>query len=334
MRVQRRGFTLTEVLVAIFIIAILIALLLPAVQAAREAARRLACANNLRQMGLAMHGYYERHNRFPPVVFGKERREPRQNSTAGLTHSFRSLLLPYLEQQTVYARFDFDRYSTDAANERAIGSVIPTFVCSSAPRDATEQQSTHRLVCCGLNRYPTYQPDPALCAAVQDYAPATYSATTGNTTWDTIQIYDRIGFYGYYGDDLAPYVEPMTIATIEDGLSNTIMLYERAGLPRIVEPCNWEGGLTPPEKASWAVYFGADQYFEALSFIKEWPPCPNPRFLNYRNDTQPYSFHRGGVHAAMGDGSVHFLRESIANEVFLALFSRAGGEPIRDQDWR
>ena len=83
MQANRRGFTLTEVLVATFIIAILIALLLPAVQAAREAGRRMACANNLRQMGLAMHGYYERHNRFPPIVFGKERREPRGTPPPG-----------------------------------------------------------------------------------------------------------------------------------------------------------------------------------------------------------------------------------------------------------
>jgi type II secretory pathway pseudopilin PulG len=323
---------LVEVLVAIFIIAILIALLLPAVQSAREAARRLACANNLRQLGLAMHGYYERNNRFPPVVFGKERRDQQLNSLAGYTHSFRSLLLPYVEQQAVYARFDFDRYSTDPANEGAIGTVISTFVCSSAPRDAAAQRSTHRLVCCGLDRYPTYQQDLALCAAVQDYAPATYSSTSGNTTWDTIQVYSRIGFYGFYNDDIPRNTEPMTIATIEDGLSNTIMLYERAGLPHIVEPCDWEAGLATFELASWAVHAGFNH--DSLSFTKEWPPCPNPRFLNYRNDHQPYSFHPGGVHAAMGDGSVHFLRESISNDVFLALFSRAGGEPIDAKAWQ
>ena len=66
---------------------------------------------------------------------------------------------------------------------------------------------------------------------MQDYAPATYSSTTGNTTWDTIEVYSRIGFYGFYNDDIPPDTEPMTIATIEDGLSNTIMLYERGGPP-------------------------------------------------------------------------------------------------------
>jgi prepilin-type N-terminal cleavage/methylation domain-containing protein len=65
-RPDRAGFTLIELLVAVAIIAVLIALLLPAVQAAREAARRAQCANNLKQIGLALHGYHDAFGSLPP----------------------------------------------------------------------------------------------------------------------------------------------------------------------------------------------------------------------------------------------------------------------------
>ena len=85
----RRGLTLVELLVVIFVIAILIALLLPAVQAVRESARRVHCANNLRQMGLGVQNYASQHKDCLPAV-----------RTRSLL-SWAVTLLPYLEQQTL-----------------------------------------------------------------------------------------------------------------------------------------------------------------------------------------------------------------------------------------
>lgn len=135
-RTQRTGFTLIELLVVIAIIGVLVGILIPAVQAAREAARRVACKNNLRQLGLALHNYHDAHRIFPTGWLGVD--------ASGLPHAegergwgWASRILPYLEETPLSKSIRFDRPITDPLNRVPRETVLPLFLCASDPA-ATE----------------------------------------------------------------------------------------------------------------------------------------------------------------------------------------------------
>ncbi|MBB3204289.1 prepilin-type processing-associated H-X9-DG protein [Rhodopirellula rubra] len=98
-------------------------LLLPAVQAAREAARRMSCSNNIKQIGLAMHNYHMAYDSLPPAYTVDANGKP--------LHSWRTLLLPYLEQQALYNEIDLTRPWDDPVNREISETVVPTYNCPS-----------------------------------------------------------------------------------------------------------------------------------------------------------------------------------------------------------
>jgi prepilin-type N-terminal cleavage/methylation domain-containing protein len=128
---EKQGFTLVELLVVIAIIGILIALLLPAVQAAREAARRSQCNNNLKQLGLGMHNYESAVGCFPPGQLGKTftgtaTDNPQLNCFGPLAR-----VLPYVEQQTLYMKINFNESFANPVNSPIAANIIPGYICPS-----------------------------------------------------------------------------------------------------------------------------------------------------------------------------------------------------------
>jgi type II secretory pathway pseudopilin PulG len=123
----RRGFTWTELLVVFAIIGALFVLLIPAQRSAREPARIAQCRNNLKQIGLALHNYHDVHGCFPPpyTVDGSGRK----------LHSWRTLILPFLDQAPLYQRIDLSKPWNDPVNEAARRTVVSVYHCPSLSGD-------------------------------------------------------------------------------------------------------------------------------------------------------------------------------------------------------
>lgn len=120
------------IVIGIGILLVLIALMLPNVRRSREAARRTQCRNNLKQIGLALHNYHDTHGVFPPACTVDAEGRP--------LHSWRTLLLPYLDQKPLYDSIDLSKPWDDPANAEAREKLVPNYLCPSnapSPRNHT-----------------------------------------------------------------------------------------------------------------------------------------------------------------------------------------------------
>jgi len=298
---MRRAFTLVEVLVAIFIIAILIALLLPAVQSAREAARRVQCANNLKQIGLAVLMYADRNReRLPPMERWPSSGQGAPPPGSKLRHRFswRCSVLSFHEQQPLYDEIDFRRLPMDPLNLPVARTIIREHQCPSTPGNP------RRVKDMSADVEPAEIAYPNVAAAAADYRGATQS-------FDCIEAGVWAGSDGYTNRES---FEPGHLADVTDGLSNTLLIFESAGFPM------WY--VRRPIAQEQQMYmFGAWIRIDASGLDVE-------AGINSCNYNNIFSFHPGTVGIAMCDGSARFLSETAGREVLCALFSRDGGEPI------
>lgn len=241
---KRRGFTLVELLVVIAIIGVLVGLLLPAVQAAREAARRMQCANNLKQLALAVQSYESAFKTFPPTISGSG--QP-GNPRGGGLFSWIAMVLPQLEQGPLFQTINFSapmssvlsasspnylvlNIRADHTNARAAAARISTLLCPSDPWVQTEYAGT------------------------ASPAPGSYA---GNLGW----IRQTTGILGEdqplaKTNGAMPIVNPadtnrlwykptMSFRDITDGASNTALISERV-INSLVPVQSGFGSLMPP----------------------------------------------------------------------------------------
>jgi prepilin-type N-terminal cleavage/methylation domain-containing protein len=284
-RAQFRGFTLIELLVVIAVISVLAALLLPAVQSARESARRVQCASNLKQLGLAAHNYHGTWNCLPmgndfkPTIWA----DWIDNASAHVR------LLPYLEQANLFDRIDFKQSLYSAQNVFVFEPAPELLGC---PSDVAERQS--QIEAGYLS--PAY--DGAFVVGFTNYVGCV------GTRWfpsDSVpplppdKIYDGLLF------DLSS----VRFAQIMDGQSNTILFAERARAPYPIDDGKYWGW--------WPSGFGGDTLF--VAFI----PVNSARRLTTlasiydlaRMYGSVSSLHPGGAYVCLADGSVRFVSESI-----------------------
>jgi len=314
---RRRGFTLIELLVVIAIIGVLVALLLPAVQMAREAARRAQCSNNLKQIGLAVHNYHDSFNAIPPTGM-----------------NYWGTLVPvsvFIEAGVVYNTINFSFRPSDAENTTATRTQITTFLCPSDVDRLTNADGHFN-----------------------------YSGNAGSTA-------DSIG-YANVSQYNGPFTRKTSVSTIGfgsiiDGLSNTAGFSECVqgiGTAHTLDPtkptstviqATWTPPYPPstdqktclavvpgtgtlnsgggnPKGSTWTRSFTAGPQYDHTMMPNTWS-CSAGKLSDPNYSVSPASSrHPSAVNMMLMDGSVRSIKTSIASNIWWAIGTMAGGEPI------
>ncbi len=339
---SRRGFTLIELLVVIAIIAILIGLLLPAVQKVREAANRIKCMNNLKQIGLGVHNHHDQLGKFPTGK-AKDYRGVVPGAVVYARWSIHSQLLPFVEQDNLFRSINFSfppetpgmagvvpfmppYQNPGRENAAACRTQVNLFLCPSDPAPLSGDWP-------GMNNYYANQGTQFLC----DLSEAQLS--TVNPT--------EVPNGPFY------YLSKTNMASISDGLSNTVLFSEKLRGRGIPDPrtdmftmsatttsdttyttCKGLNPLTATpltskQGASWVMGEMCCTTYNHMD-TPNTVTCAGIGFQgnmsNMPMQVPPSSRHPGGVQCVMGDGSVRFVRDGIDLPTWRSMGTSSGGE--------
>jgi len=303
-RKNRTAFTLVEMLVVIAVIGMLMALLLPAVQQAREASRRTRCENNLKQVGEAFQTYHDAYGRYPGGTTGS---------------MFALYLLPYLEQQPLYSKWNMKFTATGCPENLAVAQTpVDVFMCPSAPNQPRQGPLDSAGTAYG---------------ATADYFVSHMGWTKADGT-PVNPVMSNVSAKFSTATALIPSLRKVT-----DGTSQTIIVRELAGRPEhYILGVRQTGAVSTtdptsrivtyfPFRAAWANSGGLSVSivgYTADGLTPEGTECA----INCNNDRGVYSFHPGGANALFCDGSVHLLTTKMSVDTLLSLVSCDGNDVV------
>lgn len=357
-RKTQAGFTLVELLVVIAIIGILVGLLLPAVQAARESARRMQCSNNLKQLGLALHNYHDAHKVFPLNMAGGGVRGG-ANCTSGF-YSWLTYILPQIEQANIYNTIDFNIEMADSgtchnvfaasiseshANAAAARSIVPTFLCPSDPAGHANAAAMGTANPAS-DSYAGNAGWPSWSTGIAGERSAPNAPYNGIISMATPAV--DVPWHPSRG---------IRFGDVTDGLTHTTAISERLIIqaqsvfevrgedPRALSHHSTERPRSQAGIARNCELSHRDLFhsiFQGRAWISGWT-LTSPTFMHIYgpnswnchfhggegtgdNVVTPSSNHTGGVNLAMCDGSIHFVSDSIDQQVWWLLGSRNDGQ--------
>jgi prepilin-type processing-associated H-X9-DG protein/prepilin-type N-terminal cleavage/methylation domain-containing protein len=287
---SRHAFTLVELLVVIAIIGVLIGLLLPAVQSAREAARRSSCTNNLKQIGLAIHNYaHGTKERFPAGWLCED-----DHADEGRGWGWAAQILPQIEEAAVGTTIATHMQAGQAiadAHPSTTSAVIRSFLC---PSDA-------------------FGTNPLVDLGGVDFSRSNYPGMFGKHHFvehahaeEEEEEEEEEHATPFTGDGIFFANSRVFFRNVTDGLSKTIMVAERDS--RSIGSL-WIGMVE-----------GADEAMERVVGVGE--------HINGDHEGDFTSGHPNGINVLFADGHVEFLQNSVGDEIFGALSTRAEGEVI------